>query len=446
MAAVLAPGVNSLILKLTTPYDRIRTTDIRDDLVKVKVWCSTTDNFTPSDANLVFDGLSLSITLTGLANGTSVPTPFVPGTTYYVKYAYISAIDTSIYTVSNQLSATPISAAAQTIDISGYTAFVQNAALVFTPTNATLTAVTQNITGATYSWVVQGGSPTSGTGTSITITPSDTAVNVTVTLTVSGGNLSSTLTKSITMPILYNGAKGEAGIAGSMSAFPTIYKWTSNDTPPARPTSASTYTWGNASFTVTDGWSTTIPSNTTPGYYLWSITIPLAAAGTVTQSALDWTNTSYPVRAISYNGVDGDTGTPGLPGLPGSPGSASYVIERGASTNNAAPTNAEVYALIGRNPVAGDMATVSYNNYNGALIYKYSVGWALMTTYIPGSLIVQGTITGDKLVTGTIDAQYLSIGNPNVSNYNRIRLYDNKIEVWDASNSGKPRVRIGNLA
>jgi hypothetical protein len=61
MAGTLSAGVNSLILKLDTPYDTIRTSDIRDDLIKVKVWCSTTAEFTPSDANKVFDGLSLSI-------------------------------------------------------------------------------------------------------------------------------------------------------------------------------------------------------------------------------------------------------------------------------------------------------------------------------------------------------------------------------------------------
>jgi hypothetical protein len=451
MAGTLFAGVNSLVLKLDTPYDTIRTTDVRDDLIKVKVWCSATPNFTPVDtynalgvantgANQVFDGLSLSITISGLPNGTATPTPLVAGTPYYVRYAFISDIQEDVYTVSNQLTKTPISASAQTIDISGYTSFVQNAALVFTPLNATLTAVLQNITGATSSWSIQGGSPSTATGDTVTITPSANAVNVTVTLTVSGGNLVSNLTKTVIMPILYNGAKGEAGIAGSMSAFPTIYKWTSSATPPARPTTASTYTWGNPTFAVTDGWETTIPSNTTPGDYLWSITIPLATSGETIQSSLDWTSTSYPIRAISYNGKVGDKGDTG------NPGSASYVIERGASTNNAAPTNAEVFFVIGRNPIAGDMATVSYNNYNGALIYKYSDGWALMTTYIPGSLIVEGTITGNKMVAGTIDAQYLSIGNPNVTNYNRIRLYDNKIEVWDASNSGQPRVRIGNLA
>lgn len=448
MAGTLFPGVNSLVLKLDTPYDTIITDDIRDDLIKVKVWCSAQAGpsgvgFTPSNANLVFDGLSLSITITGLSNGGGTPIPFVPGTPYYVKYAFISDIEEEVYTVSSQLTSTPISASAQVIDISGYTSFVQNASLVFTPLNATLTAVTQNITGAEYAWVVTGASPSSGTGQSITITPSETALSVTVTLTVSGGNLVTNLTKTITMPIVYNGAKGEAGVAGKMSAFPTIYQWTTGSNPPARPT-ASTYTWGSTDFAVTGGWETTIPINSTPGATLWSITIPLSVAGTTLTSELNWASDSYPVRAISFNGTAGPTG---------GPGAASYIIQRPAvGSSDASPTNAEVIAVVGRSPVQGDLATVSYNNYNGAKVYQCTsvtptITWALMTTYIPGSLIVQNTITSDRIVTGTIDASKLVIGDPNnTSTSDRLRLFNDRLEVWDSSNSGKPRVIIGRLS
>jgi hypothetical protein len=104
MAASLSAGVNSLILKLDTPYDSLRTYDIRDDLVKVKVWCSTTSGFTPSDSNLVFDASGLSIIISSIPNGTPTPTPLVAGTTYYVKYAFISAIEESQYSI---LSPTP---------------------------------------------------------------------------------------------------------------------------------------------------------------------------------------------------------------------------------------------------------------------------------------------------------------------------------------------------
>jgi hypothetical protein len=108
MAASLSAGVNSLILKLDTPYDSLRTYDIRDDLVKVKVWCSTSVSFTPSDSNLVFDASGLSIIISSIPNGTPTPTPLVAGTTYYVKYAFISGIEESQYSI---LSPTPAFAA-----------------------------------------------------------------------------------------------------------------------------------------------------------------------------------------------------------------------------------------------------------------------------------------------------------------------------------------------
>ncbi len=70
-----------------------------------------------------------------------------------------------------------------------------------------------------------------------------------------------------------------------------------------------------------------------------------------------------------------------------------------------------------------------------------------MTTYIPGSLIVQNTITSDRIVTGTIDASKLVIGDPNnTSTSDRLRLFNDRLEVWDSSNSGKPRVIIGRLS
>lgn len=85
MAAYLYPGVKSLQLVLDRPYDTIRTTDVRDDLVAVKVWYSLTSGFNPNQGQgtLVPSGNSLNVTITGLT----------PNTRYYVKYAFISAID-----------------------------------------------------------------------------------------------------------------------------------------------------------------------------------------------------------------------------------------------------------------------------------------------------------------------------------------------------------------
>ena len=260
-----------------------------------------------------------------------------------------------------------------------------------------MTAVTTNVTSPTYSWSISGATPTSSTASSVVVTPTSSATAVVVTLTVNGSNLLSPASKTISMPIVYNGAPGTAGSNGVMSAFPTIYQWTGSSTPPSRPTTTSTYTWATGAFTAPSGWSTSAPSNTTAGNYLWSITYPVTTVATTTTSTLDWTDTANPIRAIAYNGANGGSGADG------SNGAATFVITRVAN-DSSAPTNAEVSALLGRNPVSGDIVTVSYNNYNNATIYRYVTTWVLFNTYITGSLIVQNTITGDKVAANTITA------------------------------------------
>lgn len=299
---------------------------------------------------------------------------------------------------------------ASTIDISGFTGFNQNAAGAYTPPNATLSAVPFNITSPSYSWAISGATPTSSTSSSVVVTPTSSATSVVVTLTASGTNLLSPISKTITMPIVYNGVAGQAGSNGLMSAFPTIYQWTGSSTPPTRPTTTSTYTWSTGAYTPPSGWSTSAPSNTTAGNYLWSITFPLNVTATTTTSTLDWTSTANPIRAIAYNGTNGATGATGATGAAGSNGAATFVITRVAN-DSSAPTDAEVYALLGRYPVAGDIVTVSYNSYNNATIYRYVTSWILFNTYITGSLIVENTITGDKMVANTITADKIDSRN-----------------------------------
>jgi hypothetical protein len=204
MAATLSAGVNSVILKLDTPYDTIRTTDIRDDLIKVKVWCSTTTGFTPSDSNKVFDALSLSIVISKLADGTDL----VAGTPYFVKYAYISSIDETIYTVSSQLTTTPIVASAQTVDISGYSSFVKSITNTFTPATATLTAVINGITSPVYAWTITGGTLSATNTATVTVTPSTSATSVSVTLSVTGAGLTTPISKTIVMAVIADGIQG----------------------------------------------------------------------------------------------------------------------------------------------------------------------------------------------------------------------------------------------
>jgi len=274
------------------------------------------------------------------------------------------------------------------IDISGYTSFAQNAGGIYTPSSATLSAILQNVVSPTYSWTISGATPTSSTASSVVVTPTSSSTGVTVTLTVNGANISSPLTKTITLPVVYDGAPGTAGANGVMSAFPTIYTWTGSSTPPTRPTTTSTYTWATGSFTPPSGWYSSAPSNTVAGNYLWSITYPVTTTATTTTSTLDWTNTTNPIKATSYNGNNG---------------AATFVVTRSAN-DSSAPTDAEVNAVLGRSAVSGDICTVNYNSGNNSVVYRYITSWSLFVTYITGSLIVENTITGDKVAANTITA------------------------------------------
>ena len=345
----------------------------------------------------------------------------------------------------------PTGSAGPTVDISGYVSFVQNTGGAFTPSNTALSALIQNITTPTYSWAISGATPTSSTSSTVVVTPTSLSTGVTVTLTVNGSNLASPLSKTISLPVVYDGATGSAGANGIMSAFPTIYIWTGSSSVPTRPGTTSTYTWSSGSFSAPSGWYTEPPSNTTAGNYLWAITIPLNVSATTTTSTLDWTNTSYPIRAIAYNGANGATGAPGTNGTNGTNGAATFVVVRTAN-DSSPPTNAEVNAVIGRNPVAGDIVTVSYNNSNNAVVYRYTTSWITQATYITGSLIVDGTITASKLSVSQLSAISANMGTLTAgtirlpgtgTSYIIIDGTNNRIDVYD---SGVLRVRLGNLS
>jgi hypothetical protein len=94
-------------------------------------------------------------------------------------------------------------------------------------------------------------------------------------------------------------------------------------------------------------------------------------------------------------------------------GSATFVVDRGVVNDSSSPTDLEVNNVIGRNPVAGDICTVSYNSNNNAIVYRYTSGsypWVLQTTYITGSLIVENTITADKISASTVFTNALQVG------------------------------------
>lgn len=300
------------------------------------------------------------------------------------------------------------------IDISGVTGFNRNVAGVILPNTTTLSAVTAYVSNPVYTWEVINGGLSATDTQSVVLTPTQTSP-ITVTLTVSGSNLLVPLVKQVKMVVTQDGATGQVGASGTMSAFPTIYQWTTTSTPPSRPTTTSTYTWSTGEYAPPVDWFSSAPSNTTEGSYLWTITVPLVVSATTSTSTLDWTNVSLPIKSIAYNGANGEIGPEGPEGPDGPAGqggSATFVIIRSAN-DSGVPTSSEVISVIGRNAVAGDIATVTYNDYNASVVYKYTTSWSLFNSYITGSLIVQNTITADNIVTGTITAESGVIGSIN---------------------------------
>lgn len=239
-------------------------------------------------------------------------------TTLTVLLRYKNSLG-NVYDVGTTVQVTQLRAGVSgstppSVDVSGYTGFSVNAGGLFSPATATLSAVIEGITGATYSWSITGATPATANTSSVVITPQTGVSTISAVLTVSAPGLANPITKTVAMPVVYSGQPGQAGANGVQSAYPSIYIWTSSSTPPARPTTNSTYTWATAGYTAPAGWATIAPNNTAPNQYLWEITVPLAVSATTASSALTWTNTSYPIRNTAYNGSNGIDGTDGLNG------------------------------------------------------------------------------------------------------------------------------------
>jgi hypothetical protein len=366
-----------------------------------------TDGVTYSPASITQNGLTVSVnTTTGqiTVSNTSTGSWTSSSENFTLTATKNSVAYTTIYTIAKSKAGVAGTAgqAGPLVDISGLTTFYKNSAGIISPSNVTLSAVTQNVTSPSYSWSVSYGTPSSSSSSSITITPTGTQSYVTVSLTVTGSNISTT-TITKTMAIVEQGVVGQTGQAGSMTAFPSIYQWLANGQTPTNPT-AGTYTWSTGAYssvTSSSGtWYTTTPATPGKGYTLYSITIPLTVSGTTTQSTLDWA--SYTIRAIGITGTDGSTGANG---------SGTYVITRSSGSGvNTDPSDAEVQAVVKRAKVTGDIVTITDGSNSRVVQWTGSI-WAQQTSYITGSLIVENTITGNKIVAGSVSASKFSGGS-----------------------------------
>jgi hypothetical protein len=150
------------------------------------------------------------------------------------------------------------------------------------------------------------------------------------------------------------------------TAAPSIYQWTSSSTPPARPSTTSTYTWATGAYTAPSGWATTPPTNTTAGSYLWAITIPLIVNANTVSSTLDWTNVSYPIYAFSSNGATGATGGNGISALTAYRVQSQTSAPPATPSNTTGPTAPSGWSLTAPSVAVGQVLWYSFGRYNSS--------------------------------------------------------------------------------
>jgi hypothetical protein len=351
--------------------------------------------------------------------------------TYYFAYLVGNEIGQSaLSTASSAFVWNPVAPAGQAgplVDISGFTAFSKSSTGVITPSSVTLTAVTQNVTSPTYAWAITGSTPTTGSASTILITPDSGATSVTASLTVNGSNLASAITRTITMAIVDDGANGTTGV---QTARPTVFQWALS-TPSISGT--STYTWATGAYTAPSGWSTSITTAPTAGYILYAATVPITASATATTTTINWTTASIIVSGYAgtngTNGTDGTDGTNGTDGTDGTNGASARIMYARIASNptpvsgtvtvagDNRPTGAQASAVWGAafnvtwyandpNPSSNDSLYQADAIYNGT-----STFWS--TPYISslkvGALSAVSTNTGSLTVSGTFQANTAAI-------------------------------------
>lgn len=226
------------------------------------------------------------------------------------------------------------------------------------------------------------------------------------------------------------------GNNGKMYAMPAIYIWTATSTPPARPTTTSTYTWATGVISsVPAGWSSSIPALPSGYTYLWQLVAPLIESINVTTSVLDWTNTSYPITAISATGATGPRTTTGyiyyqLASLtaPATPTASGFNFVTGQftslsanwSTNFNAPAATDttkfwaVYYSVSEGSFGGTQTvTISspfnWTNFNGLVTFT-NLATSSGTTFIDGGNITTNTINANRIIAGLLQGFTLITG------------------------------------
>ncbi|QYG08046.1 hypothetical protein [Janthinobacterium sp. PAMC25594] len=157
-------------------------------------------------------------------------------------------------------------------------------------------------------WSATEGSELTGTGNarSLAFTAMG-ASSVTVTAQISHEGVTYTQSRVISKAF-----DGVTGAAGSKTATAYLYQWAA--TAPAVPSGVTKYTWAtgiNSTYSVSDGWSVSVPANPgTPGLQLFTATRVLSVAGDTATSTVGYANAA--IASIAVNGAVGPQGVAGV--------------------------------------------------------------------------------------------------------------------------------------
>ena len=157
-------------------------------------------------------------------------------------------------------------------------------------------------------WSATDGSELTGTGNARSLAFTAMGANsVTVTAQISHDGLTYTQSR-----VIAKAFDGITGAAGSKTATAYLYQWAA--TAPAVPSGVTKYTWAtgiNSAYSVSDGWSVSVPANPgTPGLQLFTATRVLTVAGDTAVSTVGYANAA--IASIAVNGAVGPQGVPGV--------------------------------------------------------------------------------------------------------------------------------------
>ena len=144
-------------------------------------------------------------------------------------------------------------------------------------------------------------------------------------------------------------------------------------------------------------------------------------------------------------GAQGAQGIQGIQGPAGADGNANAGVFLITASNSNAPSDSDFNTVVGRNPVQFDVAIVR-NSTSPTDVKSYvrgSSSWSAATAFIDGDMVVSGTIGASQITAGSISANRLVIGNTTTADNSRLKLLDDKIEIYDGTTL---RIKIGNLA